>query len=78
MLFSIHLMMKISKAWKWLKKKKIDNNINKDIINLCRLKEEIDDTSIKDVSNLFRLKKEIDDVTVEDIKNLSRLKKWTN
>ena len=38
-------------------RKKIDDNIIKDVKNLFRLKNKIDDTIIIDERNLFRLKK---------------------
>ena len=34
-----------------------EENINKDIRNLFRLKKELNYTAIKDIRNLFRLKK---------------------
>ena len=59
------------KTWK---RKKIGDNIIKDVKILFRLKKEIDDTTSKDVRNLFRLKNETDD-TVKDIRYLSDCKK---
>ena len=54
------------------KKKKIADNIIRDVRGLSRLKKEIDDTTIKDIKNLFRLIKEIDDT--KDIRIFFRLK----
>ena len=59
------------KTWK---RKKIGDNIIKDVKILFRLKKEIDDTTSKDVRSLFRLKNETDD-TVKDIRYLFRLQK---
>ena len=39
-------------------KKKIENNIIKDVKNLFSLQKEIDDNTTKNVINLFRLKRE--------------------
>ena len=50
-----------------------EENIIKDIRNLCRLKKEQNYTGIKDIRNLFRLTKEIKaikDIILRDIKNL--------
>ena len=55
------------------KDQNIENNIIKDVRNLCRLKKEINDMAIKDVKNLFRLKKEnesIKDSIIRVIRNL--------
>ena len=38
-------------------KKKIEENIIKDVRNHFRLKKEIDDNTVNDIRNLFRLKK---------------------
>ena len=60
------------KDWK-KKKKKIEDNIIKDVRNLFTLQNEIDDTAIKDIKNIFRLKKENDAIKggiIRDIRNL--------
>ena len=46
-------MMKIIRLQK--DKKKIENNISKNIRNLFRIKKEINKTAIKDKRNIFRL-----------------------
>ena len=47
----------IMNSWRLEKeKKKIEENIIKDVRNLFRLKREINDTTVRD-RNLFRLKK---------------------
>ena len=48
-------MMKIIRLQK--DKKKIENNISKNIRNLFRIKKEISETAIKDIRYIFRLKK---------------------
>ena len=58
-----------------------EENIIKDVRNICRLKKEKDDTTIKDIRNLFRLKKEtkvIKDRTFRDINKALSVKEYLN
>ena len=65
--FSQHIMMKNSR---FVKDKKIEDNIIKYIRNIFRLKKGIENTKLKDVRNVSKLKKEIDDTIVKDIRNI--------
>ena len=61
------------KSLRFVKDKKIENNIIKDERVLFRLKKEINYTSIKDIKNLCRLKKEneaIENSVIREIRNL--------